>query len=393
MLATQSSAAEITLRKVASSESGRTTVLFRLEGAISQDDVKSVKATIDSAKIGIPKVDEAVIELESPGGVYSAGLKLATEFRRQGIGTVVRSRDECYSACALAFLGGAERLRDTTVYPGEIPNQPPARVLEPGALLGFHAPFLEIQNSTYNASNLQDAYRAAVDGISLLISLSDHFYVEPAELPRLLEPDRHSAFMVDTVDAVRTLWIDYADRSLQPRDLRSITQTMVASACINKWYHRQRRSALPGYAQAIRAAKDFKEGSALLRNGEQDLAFGVRPVRHGTQISGVAFMPITMTKDGKNFVWCIFDWGRGEPRVLYRPAGTVADLFRPIAKSNDIFDFQMAEGVIAANTEGGVAVDLLRVLDMVPADTRLVEVSQTIRMYQTAEPDLFTLAR
>ncbi|MBB3937361.1 hypothetical protein [Aureimonas phyllosphaerae] len=363
---------------------GTTALVITLGGAIVDGDVERFGREASKSS---PDGERVVVELRSPGGSYVEGLLLAAAFRRAGAATVVRGGAECYSACALAFLGGAEPLRDVGVEGDDIPNQPPSRTLEPGGTLGFHAPYLDVPEASYSSATVGEAYRAAVDGISLLIQLADRLYVEPTELPRLLEPDRNAAFMVDTVDAVRSLWIDYADRSLQFRNLPSITPSMVRNACINRWYHRQRRSALPGYGIATRAMRDFEEGSELLDNGEVGLGFGVRTVRQGTKRSWVAFTPITMTPDGKEFLWCVFDSGLGSPRVLYRAAGTVEELFEPLG-DGDFWEFSSSEGIVNPDADVGVPNGMLIVMDTVPADTPLAGVASVVASYQSEEKGL-----
>lgn len=368
---------------------GTTALFISLDGPIVDGDVLGFEREASKAS---PDAGRVVVELSSPGGSYVEGLLLAAAFRRAGAATVVKGGAECYSACALAFLGGAEPLRDIAVEGDDIPGQPPSRTLEPGGTIGFHAPYLDVPNANYSAATVGEAYRAAVDGISLLIQLADRFYVEPTELPRLLEPGRDSAFLVDTVDAVRSLWIDYGDRSLQFRDQASITPSMVRNACVNRWYHRQRRSALPGSGIAARALRDFVEGSELLDNGEAGLGFGVRTVRQGTRDSWLAFTPVAMTPDGKSFLWCVFDSGLGSPRVLYRAAGTVAELFEPLG-DGDVWAFASSEGIVNPDADVGVPNAMLVVMDTVPADTPLEAVASVVARYQSEEKGLAAARR
>jgi uncharacterized protein len=70
-------------------------------------------------------LDEAIISFSSNGGRLSAGIEIGTRIRFRGYRTVVADREECYSACALAWLGG------TTRYVGR------------EAQVGFHAAYLE----------------------------------------------------------------------------------------------------------------------------------------------------------------------------------------------------------------------------------------------------------
>lgn len=355
-------------------------------GEIVAGDAERFTAELANARPGNSEGRKIVVELSSPGGSYVGGLLLAIAFRRSGAATVVREGAACYSACALAFLGGSEPLRD--VADGSaIPDQPPSRTLEPGGTIGLHAPYLDVPAADYSAANVEGAYRNAVDGISMLVALAEHLYVEPTELPRLLEPGRDSTFLVDTVDAVRSLWIEYPDYRLQFRHLPSITPSMVRNACVNRWYHRQRRSALSGYAVAAKAMRDFEEGSELLENGEAGFGFGTRLVKQGTAASWLTYMPVKMTPDGKSFVWCVFDAGVDSPRVLYRATGTIVELFEPL-ENGDIWAFASSEGVVNPEGDVGIVNGTLRVFDAVPADTALDAVADVIERYQASETAL-----
>src|SRR6218665_1877038 len=77
----------------------------------------------------------AVVTLNGPGGSYGTGLDLADFFRANHITTVVERGAKCYSACAFAFLGGSGYSSDerTGTYID--------RQIEPGAIVGFHAPY------------------------------------------------------------------------------------------------------------------------------------------------------------------------------------------------------------------------------------------------------------
>lgn len=357
---------------------------FRLEGDIVDGDVERVREAVAAA--GVEPGAKAVFSLSSPGGSYSVGLDLALLFRRMGFATLVEADAGCYSACAIAFLGGSETLRDPVPSsdPDAIPDLSPDRSMEAGARIGFHAPYLQLPENQYDAGMVQAAYAVAVYNISRLVEIADHLDVTPAELPRLLAPGPDDFFMADTVDAIRMLDIEYTDYTLQFRDMLSITPAMVQNMCINRWYHRQRRSAYPGYATAIEVANEFEEGSRLLANGEEDFSFAVRRVNQGTVTSWIAVMPITRTSDGRNFVWCIFDSGIDSPRVFYRPAGTLTELFEPLEAKNDIWDLASAEGNIELDQSNNWS----RVLDMAPADTELGDVADVILGYQVEQEGL-----
>jgi hypothetical protein len=73
--------------------------------------------------------DDYRIRLSSQGGDLWEGMKLGEAIRKAWFKTVVGQHATCASACALAFLGGTSRYA-TGIGVG--------RVLEKGALLGFH---------------------------------------------------------------------------------------------------------------------------------------------------------------------------------------------------------------------------------------------------------------
>jgi hypothetical protein len=266
-----------------------------------------------------------------------------------------------------------------------VPSQPPDRSIEPGAELGFHAPYLAVPASSYTAHNVEQAYATAVLGIARFIAIADQLYVSTAELPKLLRPTRDDFYMVDTVDSVRFLGIDYTDRALQIRDLNAITQSMIVNACINRFYHLQRRSSLPGHARAVAVLEEFVEGSKLLENGEEKLAFGVRRMKQGTASTWVAFTPISKTQDEKSFVWCLFT---GAPTVFYKHAGTVEELFGGPEGENDIWAFSQSDTTLKIGDGGFGPETWLRVLDMVPPDTKLTDVGDRVARYQASEQSI-----
>jgi len=114
------------------------------------------------------------IALDSPGGSLVEGMKLGEFFRKQGLATVVQKYSpkppmqsewdysssaealpgsECYSACALAFMGGVER---------EVPET---------SKIGFHQLNAEVQVSTQSISSLVSIYLRKMDADPRLFEL------------------------------------------------------------------------------------------------------------------------------------------------------------------------------------------------------------------------------
>lgn len=106
-------------------ENGRPgTATFLLSGPIQSGDTQRMRAALARVSPGTA----VSVLLESPGGHLAEGLMLGVLFHESKVTTVVRGDGAiCYSACALAFLGG----RDART--GQ-----PMRVKMSEGKLGFH---------------------------------------------------------------------------------------------------------------------------------------------------------------------------------------------------------------------------------------------------------------
>lgn len=106
-------------------ETGRVgTATFLLQGPIAAGDHARMSAALDK----VPAGTAVSVILESPGGLVSEGLKLGALFHKALVTTVVKGDGAiCFSACALAFLGGREAR-----------TAKPMRVKMSGGKLGFH---------------------------------------------------------------------------------------------------------------------------------------------------------------------------------------------------------------------------------------------------------------
>ncbi len=113
---------------------------IRLQGPFRQGDSEAMRRVLASLKAAAEAPADgplATVELSSLGGDLIEGLKVGYLFRDYNVATVVRKRDICLSACALAFLGG-------TAANGSAAQSErlPSHRLEIGAKLGFHAFYL-----------------------------------------------------------------------------------------------------------------------------------------------------------------------------------------------------------------------------------------------------------
>ncbi|TAJ39892.1 MAG: hypothetical protein EPO55_10920 [Reyranella sp.] len=112
-------------------------VMIRLQGPFRQGDADAMRQLLARLK-GQSKVSPdaplATVELSSLGGDLNEGLRIGYLFRDYNVATVVRKKDICLSACALAFLGGTSTHGSS--------ERTPSHRLEVGAKLGFHAFYL-----------------------------------------------------------------------------------------------------------------------------------------------------------------------------------------------------------------------------------------------------------
>ena len=79
---------------------------------------------IDQFRSKAANLSKATVAFQSDGGSLLAGIRIGSLIRSKGFVTVVPDRAQCASACAVAWLGGAQRFMGT------------------GARVGFHAAYV-----------------------------------------------------------------------------------------------------------------------------------------------------------------------------------------------------------------------------------------------------------
>lgn len=108
---------------------------IQLDGRIDLGDadrLENILIAIQNENTGFIVVP--TLMLNSKGGSFIEGLRIGRLLREYGASTLVRSNAECYSACAIAFLGG------TMFYPASGPGI--SRRLEIGGTIGFHGYYI-----------------------------------------------------------------------------------------------------------------------------------------------------------------------------------------------------------------------------------------------------------
>lgn len=119
-LGTFASAAVVS--RIENGRPGMATLLFS-GPIVSGDQLRMAKAVER-----LPAGTHVSVMLESPGGLVAEGLMLGRLFHRLGITTIVKGGGAiCYSACALAFLGGRDARTGRAM-----------RIKTSGGKLGFH---------------------------------------------------------------------------------------------------------------------------------------------------------------------------------------------------------------------------------------------------------------
>jgi hypothetical protein len=290
---------------------------FRVDGLIYANDYQDFTRIYDSLEIDHNSYPTIEVELSGPGGSFSGGLRLAAEFRRRGIGTVVRAGDVCLSACALAFLGGSAESPNPYEISKDIPILPARRRMEPGAKIGFHAPDLPIlSQSEYSSDVVRDVFRLGIDGIVLLMDISEKFGLRKWQLVQMLSHKGEDYLFVDSAYTARSFLID----PLISKDFefKGFTKSMALNSCINRWYDSQGQNILKGYDEALQAKSNFEEFYFLLNGAEWDFRNYVDNIDLQGYSTWRVYFPVAQSKRG--FIWCSFSinprW-QDETIILY----------------------------------------------------------------------------
>jgi hypothetical protein len=135
-LAQPASALEISKHAKDSAE----TNAIQLKGRIEDGDTYELQVYI----AGLTKKPNVVVYLNSGGGNLREGMRLGRFFVQNKIETVIESKTQCASACALAFLGGRDE------------SGKPRRTKASTGGLGFHSFSREFdKDKSYSADDLK----------------------------------------------------------------------------------------------------------------------------------------------------------------------------------------------------------------------------------------------
>ena len=196
------------------------------DGPIERGDLAKLKQIAEKPRPG--SFDTLRLCLNSPGGSYNEGLAIAQYLMEHSIGTAIPAGAECYSACAIIFMGG------TFAWKGEL-----NRFLHVQGILGFHAPYIPSRTDDKKAMVKEDEVRIAFsEGIRAMSSFMQLGVgnavkrVVPELMQEMMTQGPSEFFFVDTVGkAIRFRVHLYGIETIPPVNDRGI-----CNACVNMNY-------------------------------------------------------------------------------------------------------------------------------------------------------------
>ncbi len=189
---------------------------YLLSGVIEKGDAEKIDAIVAKNEDGVDAGNS--ICLNSPGGNYLAGKQLYNAFMADGFATYVRKGDQCHSACAVAFLGGSQW--------GDFRH--PSRTIEPGAVVGFHAPYVTLEpGKKYDADYVSALTRAAFGIVSSLIKDQESLKISRKFLTDYILLDSEETKTIQTVEDAAHAGIAV---DIKPKKI-TITPENITHAC------------------------------------------------------------------------------------------------------------------------------------------------------------------
>jgi hypothetical protein len=227
-----------------------------LSGAIAPGDLDKLKAFASGG---------SSVCLDSPGGDFLEGLSIAEWVAGRNVTTVIASGASCYSACAIAFMGGSEW---EEIYL-------PKRKLHVGGHLGFHAPYLIAIGKTYSGPELEATYSSGLQAVARMMKLGaemgeDGFIPERVML-KLLAAGPSELYMVDDVIKARELGIELIG---VPK--AKWTTAALCNACVVRNERRARSDACDKPVASTMAEKDVVQTTFFGFAGEGSYYCSVR---------------------------------------------------------------------------------------------------------------------
>lgn len=206
-----------------------------LSGEITAGDAERFTELADRAGLTRPiesgepnNTSDTALCLDSAGGSYQEGQKLARFVHQHGIATRILADAECYATCAFVFMAGR-------YLGGEMDG--PRRILTVGGRLGFQAPVLSISpQASFSGVDISVVANRSMQVVADLIAFGSYksiFEYRPMYAMSLLEqilrtgPDE--LVMVETVEHVGRWNIELDGHKERQR----LSEPQLIQACVN----------------------------------------------------------------------------------------------------------------------------------------------------------------
>ncbi len=270
-----------------------------LAGVIVEGDADRLRKEIDeiakeaAAANSVCYVNDGVnsrliyVSMQSPGGLYSEGWKIAKLFGQPETiaATYVGDSNSCYSACAIAFLGGSA--------PGAEGSIIIKRAIHPTAKLGFHAPFPLLKEKSYTSEDIIAFFLSAFAVSHEFVTDAKSLGIEPEVAQLMLQPTPDQFYDIDSVGRALLTGITVTQReftfSVYGADPGEITNQNVVNLCFNN--------------AIVKAKGDTSSFFEFLKHGQ---AASFIPVRTSASYFGRDNIP------AEAFIVPVADAGEGE---------------------------------------------------------------------------------
>jgi hypothetical protein len=166
------------------------TTTFLLTGPMVGGETAKLQTEIEKVAAG----RRITVIMDSPGGLVDEGIRLGRLFYNERIGTaVVATGGGCHSSCAIAFLGGRDKMTGA-----------PLRIMMSGSKLGFHQTrqFLD-NNRTYSPKEMAQAYEHSQNVTGLIDAYIREVGASHEFLTMMLKAPSSSIALVGELDALR----------------------------------------------------------------------------------------------------------------------------------------------------------------------------------------------
>lgn len=217
--------------------------MIHISGPIEIGDGKRLSAFIESEKARLkPTLSEGdsfewKVSLDSTGGSLSDGIEIGRLFHTHQFETLIERGKSCYSACAIAFLGGVRQYAT---------GIGPWREMQPGATLGFHG----YRSSGKEVVLLNEAFDQARALNGLILEYAAQIkQVDLGFLSELLNVPAEEMRLIKTPSQLKKLGIWLADPPKRPAD----AGYNVCLAAINKI-----RPSLDGFLDDDRLGRNVR---------------------------------------------------------------------------------------------------------------------------------------